>query len=180
MTPGWHIQAPGPDEAGPSNWVECHAAAAVEAQGLGLYQAENYHVSDNFVENPPDLQNVSHLVNDRFRISPPVFADIFDPMLQEQLGDTKAQENSNDALYSPTSPLQLDFLASVSDESSTAEAMVTSQHQQIVLGFQCQSVFFSRKSRRNGVLKRNRSAGSTFLFTGNEEQVRRAKRKNKI
>ena len=100
-------------------------------------------------------------------------------MLQEQLGDTRAQENSNDAFYSPTSPLQLDFSASESDESSTAESMVTSQHQQIILGFQCQFVFFSGKSRRNGVLKRSRSAGSTFLFTGNEEKVRRAKRKKR-
>ena len=105
VTHGWDIQPSAPDEAGPSNWIERNAAAAVVAQGLELYQAEAHLMPDNFVDSPPELQNISNLINERFRISPPVFAYIFNPMLQEQLGEDWAPQDPTAALYSPTSPL---------------------------------------------------------------------------
>lgn len=179
MTPGWRIQAPGPDEAGPSNWIERSAALAVEAQGLGLYHAEDNLMADNFTETSSDLQNISQLISDRFRISPPVYADIFNPLLQEQVHNARAHQHPSDEIYSPTSPLHLVFSSSDSEAHSYNQANTVSRNPQIVLGFQCQSVFFSGKSRRNGALERSRSADSIFLFTGNEEQIRRKKRKKR-
>lgn len=125
---------------------------AINAAGLGLYNEEDISMSDNFADTPHDLQNISHFMTNRFRISPPVFTDIFNPLLQEQIGTRLERPNPNDDLYSPTSPLHLAFSSSESDDDNDSRATANTQSRQIVLGLQCASAFFSGKRERDGLL----------------------------
>ena len=176
---GWHMQPPDPDEAGPSNWVERNAAAAVEAQGLGAYHSGDNQMSDNIADSPPDLEHLSNFINDRFRLSPPIFADVFNPLLQEQIGAGFAQQTPNAGIYSPTSPLNMVFSSSGSDDSNINQGTATSNNRQLMLGLKCHSSSFSGKRRRDGLLQRSCSVDSFFVFTGSEEEIRRKKRKKR-
>ena len=82
---GWATQPPGPTEAGPSNWVE---------RNLRDLQI-NSHIeeADNSQQSPPELCSISNIINNIFLISPPIFADVFNPLLQEQNIQATDQEH---------------------------------------------------------------------------------------
>lgn len=119
---GWPIAPPGPQEAGPSNWVDrAHEQALNDLHGyldIGLHpQNQNHSNSSN---DPEELRNISHIINSRFRISPPPFADLFNPLLQDHRrfnGAINNDENLEDC-YSLTSPLDILQLTDEMDSSS--------------------------------------------------------------
>lgn len=126
-----------------------------------------------------DLQHISNFITNRFRISPPVFADVFNPLLQEQIGTGVEQATPTDELYSPTSPLQIYFSSYDSDEANDSRGLATPHNRQIVLGLQFTSTMFSGKRNRDGLLDRSQSADSVFLFTSTKHQIREKKRKKR-
>lgn len=79
---GWAIQPPGPMEAGPSNWVE-----------RDLQINSHFEEADHAQHSPPELRSISNIINNLFRISPPIFADVFNPLLQEQNIQATDQEH---------------------------------------------------------------------------------------
>lgn len=96
---GWAMRPPpGPDEAGPSDWFKNDP-----------HRLE----SPDFDRVPPELQNISTFINTRFRISPPVFVDPLNSLLQvsQRLSQVPTAQQDQE-LYSPTSPLDLRDISS--------------------------------------------------------------------
>lgn len=106
MAQGWSLQPPGPEEAGPSNWVERNLDMVPLDSHFGTHLGDAALMADNFEESPPELQNISNIITNRFRISPPMYADIFNPFLQASIGhDLERGIPTTEELYSPTFPL---------------------------------------------------------------------------
>lgn len=143
------------------------------------------HQSDTYVGTSPDaelpeLQNINNLLNDRFRISPPLNANIFNPLLQvthEQGTETVSSPSDED--YSPTSPLLYPLTDSDVDMDYNTENEASSYDNQIVLGLPCTPAFLGGKRRRDGSPVRAYSAESFFIFSGTEDQIKQKKRKKK-
>lgn len=53
--------------------------------------------------SPVELCHLSNILTTRFRISPPIFADVFNPMLQDLDENYSGQGNMNNQV-SPISP----------------------------------------------------------------------------
>ena len=70
---GWALQAPGPMEAGPSNWMDRNLS--------DLEININNEAAERSPPSPPELRSISNMINNRFRISPPIFAYVFNPLL---------------------------------------------------------------------------------------------------
>lgn len=153
--------------------------AVVTVEGLGPYEEEDVPMADNFPESQPELRNISNFLSYRFRISPPVFADVFNSLLQEQIGTGLEHANHTDDIYSPTSPLQINFSSSESKEDTDNKRTATSQNHQIVLGLQCNSDMFTSKHTRDGNLNHSRSADNIFMLTGTKNQFCVKKRKKR-
>lgn len=177
---GWPITPPGPQEAGPSNWVgRAHERAVNEL--YGSYEPEN--TTQEFIplsessNEPTELRNISNLINQRFRLSPPLFADTFNPMLLQnnQLGHS-------DEDYSPTSPLDINLSMDVSPPSTES---ITNHHQnvnprQVVLGIPVTASMFTGKRRRDAPSAQSQSFDSFFKFDGDEFQARFIRQKKKL
>lgn len=98
--------------------------------------------------------------------------------MQDPTGTGDARNDSHeDDLYSPTTPLQINFSSSESEEAEDIRVIDAPQNHQIVLGLPCNSSVFTGKRRRDGVLHRSRSAESFFMFAGTALQVRQKKGK---
>ncbi|KMT04157.1 hypothetical protein BVRB_8g186060 isoform A [Beta vulgaris subsp. vulgaris] len=177
---GWAFHPPGPDEPGPSNWVE----RTMASQGMQGHDDRTVALLTDTYEGTntnaelPGLQNINTLLNDRFRISPPLHADIFNPLLQvnHQQGTEMVSSPSDDE-YSPTSPLLYPLTDSDADMDYNSENDESSYDNQIVLGFPCTPAFLGGKRRRDGSPARAYSAESFFLFSGTEDQIKHKKRK---
>ncbi|KMT00240.1 hypothetical protein BVRB_1g016020 [Beta vulgaris subsp. vulgaris] len=82
-------------------------------------------------QEPHELQNISTLINSRFRISPPLFADPLNPLVQVPSRVEPAQlDPFGPELYSPTTPLDLCDLPS--DRSPTDRSQALSAHTPIL------------------------------------------------
>lgn len=76
----------GLNEVGPSNWMDRNLEMDQHGMDMGrniVAEAEMHHNSPN---SPTDLGLLSNIITNRFRISPLLFADVFNLFLQEQPG----------------------------------------------------------------------------------------------
>lgn len=178
---------PGPDEAGPSNWIERNTEVA-HMQTFGHMHIE--HQSDNFIEDnlhdePRELRNISTLITDRFRLTPPPMADAFNPLLQ---GDNVVAHEDNPSTsadnYSPTTPLDITFTTSEEDDfqvdlGSQVNGEEITPQRAIVLALPISSATFSAKTRRSGQPRRPMSVDSALRFSTDDDQTKSFKRKKR-
>lgn len=110
--------------------------------------------TDNFREGFQEsesakLRNIANFINNRFRISPPFFADVFNPLLQANIGNGADRESTPpDENYSPTSPLNItwsDSSGSLGMDTDSDE--LTSAHP-LVLALSAQPAMFSGKKKK--------------------------------
>lgn len=121
-------------------------------------------------DEPRALQNISALINERFRISPTITQDPFRPQL------VSPQEE----LYSPTSPFNISTMDPVTS-SSTAASMLTQQvPQQSGTNLQTHSRLFSGKKRRKSPLGRSHSFDSMLLPYADVIQAREKHRRRRL
>lgn len=83
---GWQLQPPGPNEVGPSNWME--RSSHVSSNDPRMVVHFDNELARDVVppSSPVELRNLSSILNNRFCISPPILADVFNPLLQDQVG----------------------------------------------------------------------------------------------
>ena len=167
---GWALQPPGPSEAGPSNWVE---------RNLRDLQLDTTHAEADQTTQPlPEFHTVSNITNNRFRVSPPPFADVFNPNLQEHNAPVLGHDHADD-IYSPTSPLHITFTSSDSEEVNNYEIADLQQQREVVLGLPVHYSTFGNKRRREEIIDRSHSMESFFIFAGTNDIIKRKCRKKR-
>lgn len=141
--------------------------------GMVAQQPFDNFVDENQEDEPLEPWNISNLITDRFRISPPLTADVFNLLLQEhQEAGIERGMTSNGEPYSPTSPLQLQFNESDSDIGNDNGRNASHNERQIMLGLQCTLTMFSGKRRRGGTLASTQTVVIVYIFSGDEEQTK--------
>lgn len=72
---GWSLISPGPQEAGPSNWMDRAPANILNAFSGSQEGGINSQIlsHDASSHKPDELRNISRFINNRFRISLPLF-----------------------------------------------------------------------------------------------------------
>lgn len=143
---GWQMRAPpAPDEAGPSDWMRLDP---------------NPRASPTTEREPPELQRISALINSRFRISPPLFADPFNPALSSHHDGEVHQGpglHIETGQYSSTSPLDWEEMSSSTARNTPVQPSSAGLVQTTP------SSAFQGKSRRDPVIGRAQSLASLFL-----------------
>ena len=182
---GWPIEPPGPQEAGPSNWVDrAQEQALNEMHGILELGLDHQNLSFSNSSNEPDeLRNISHIINSRFRISPPPFADFFNPLLQETgrvNGETLHSDHQREC-YSPTSPL--DFIPLTDDRGSPSETNTQRSYHEgtmrtLSLELPDSVAMFTGKRRRDASYYKSQSLDS-YLRLGDDDFQARSKRKKR-
>ena len=183
---GWALVPPGPQEAGPSNWVDRAQEQALTAlQGevrIGPITPHMQDISDSSLE-PDEFHHISLLINERFRISPPPIADVFNPLLQGH--QTHQRENIrpyvSDEIYSPTSPLeilQVNEMSSPLVNLPYENTHVTEPPRALTTGNPVLASMFMGKRRRDDPSNQSQSLDSFFRF-GNDEFEARMKRQKR-
>lgn len=178
---------PGPDEAGPSNWIERNAELA-HLDNFGYIY--NEHQSDHFVDvnlydEPRELRNISTFITDRFRLSPPPMADPFNPLLQAGNAEGRADNlSTSEDNYSPTTPLEITFTSSEEDDfqvdfGSQLSGVEISPHREIVLALPVPPAPFSTKTRQHGHPRRPMSMDSSLRMSVVGNQAKCFKRKKR-
>ncbi|KMT15532.1 hypothetical protein BVRB_3g058840 [Beta vulgaris subsp. vulgaris] len=176
------LQPPGPNEAGPSNWIERNLQIVdMQAQEVVhmTHQAGNF-LPLNRTQAPPDFRHVNPSSNERFQTVPTITRIATNQSVQVSHEDGNNIELTQEGEpYSPTSPLLLhlhDTDSDIVDEMGDEEV---TEAPRLRLGLQCTSAMFPGKRRRNGDHARAQSANSFFMFIGNENQVRKKKRQKR-
>ena len=173
---GWYIRAPpAPDEPGPSNWQSIPEAVpeygdAVHEYDSSVGQDQSLHLKPADPDEPRELQHISSLINDRFRLSPPMDTDPLRPPV------AAPQEE----LYSPSSPLDVTQVVT-SDSTTTSGPMAAHDDlRHTAPDSPRQTPYFSGKKRRDYPLGRSHSADSCMLPESDNFQARSKRRSRRL
>ena len=176
---------PGPDEAGPSNWIERNAEIAhIQSFGCSYNEQQSDNLYGEYMATEPqEFRPHENITNDRFRLSPPPLADPFNPILQEPiLADSEENGSTSADNYSPSSPLEISFSSSDDsgsqvDYGSQVSIEEDMPHRPVVLALPITSAMFSGKTRCKGQLTRAISVESSMRVSAEQEQTKMMRRK---
>lgn len=171
----------------PTNWQDrAHAQATNgfhQSQEVGFNAQQ--HTLDDSSHEPDELRNISRIINNRFRISPPPVADYFNPILQgtHLTQDIPNEREADDALYSPTLPL--DILHISNETRPTTDTMYDNVQSdgsgpKIVLALPVSATMFLGKKRRDASNSKSQSLHSYFCFGGDVFQAKLKRQKRKM
>ena len=177
---GWSLQPPAPDEAGPSNWVARNLQiATMQVQEMLDSSTQQGFLGSALVGEPQERRSTSSPVHDRSHMPSLSIAATTNHPLQVTHNEEPQIQHHDGVPYSPTSPLQLNMQDSASDMRTEIVGDTSTVESQLVLAPQRTSEMFTGKKRRNGNHNRTQSVESYFIFAGDEDQVRRKKRKKR-